>query len=533
MVCALILLLSGCGGSSGDSPNSPLISDSREQTWQQGVFVNKDTLAGRCELPRSGTNAQGQSFPDRAGSDLHEKLWLRSWSNDFYLWYDEIEDVDPNELSVPAYFAQLKTNELTELGSEKDNFHFSVDTATYNQSQSGISSGYGMDLVIERTSNTSLTLLVSDVEVDTPASMNNITRGTQILFIDDIDLNNFTNDDIDAINSALSPNVLDQNQTFTIIDTNSDEPRSVTLTSTIAINDPVKFVTTFETETSKAGYLLFNSHNEISEKQLFDAMTELKSQNVSELILDVRYNGGGLLAIASQLSYMIAGREKTENRTFERLAFNDKFPTTNPVTGQRIEPIPFFSTGIGFSLEAATPLPTLDLDRVFIITTANSCSASEAVINSLRGIDVDVILMGSQTCGKPYGFYPTDNCGTTYFTIQFQGVNDKGFGDYPNGFSPSDNELITNGIPVPGCTTEDDFNNELGSKDEASIASALHYIEQGSCPITDNNESLSKASIEPSANSSLTKTLERAKPRTRTLINIPEWQKNRLLEGAF
>ena len=48
MVCALMLLLSGCGGSSGGSPNAPLVSDSREQTWQQGVFVNKDTLAGRC-----------------------------------------------------------------------------------------------------------------------------------------------------------------------------------------------------------------------------------------------------------------------------------------------------------------------------------------------------------------------------------------------------------------------------------------------------------------------------------------------------
>ena len=53
-----------------------------------------------------------------------------------------------------------------------------------------------------------------------------------------------------------------------------------------------------------------------------------------------------------------------------------------------------------------------------------------AVINGLRGVNVEVYVIGSTTCGKPYGFYPTDNCGTTYFSIQFRGVNALGFGDY-------------------------------------------------------------------------------------------------------
>ena len=66
-------------------------------------------------------------------------------------------------------------------------------------------------------------------------------------------------------------------------------------------------------------------------------------------------------------------------------------------------------------------MPALDLERVFVLTTASTCSASEAIINSLRGINVEVIQIGSTTCGKPYGFYPQDNCGTTYFTIQFAG----------------------------------------------------------------------------------------------------------------
>ena len=53
------------------------------------------------------------------------------------------------------------------------------------------------------------------------------------------------------------------------------------------------------------------------------------------------------------------------------------------------------------------------------------------------GIDIDVRLIGDTTCGKPYGFLPEDNCGTTYFTVQFKGANAKGFGDYSDGFTPS------------------------------------------------------------------------------------------------
>ena len=58
-----------------------------------------------------------------------------------------------------------------------------------------------------------------------------------------------------------------------------------------------------------------------------------------------------------------------------------------------------------------------------------TCSASESIINGLRGVNVQVIQIGSTTCGKPYGFYPEDNCGTTYFSIQFKGVNAAGFGE--------------------------------------------------------------------------------------------------------
>ena len=180
---------------------------------------------------------------------------------------------------------------------------------------------------------------------------------------------------------------------------------------------------------------------------------------------------------------MIAGPSAASGRTFDELRFNAKHTEFNPVTGRALTPTPFHETTLGFSdgLPAGEPLPAVHLSRVYLLTTPGTCSASEAIINGLRGIDVEVVQVGTSTCGKPYGFYPADNCGTTYFTIQFQSVNAKGFGDYPDGFSPANLDRIE-GVEVPGCAVGDDFDHPLGSPDEAMLATALAYRETGACP---------------------------------------------------
>jgi hypothetical protein len=198
-------------------------------------------------------------------------------------------------------------------------------------------------------------------------------------------------------------------------------------------------------------------------------------------VLDLRYNGGGLLAVASQLSYQIAGPQRTSGKIFERLQFNAAAGASNPVTGGANNPTPFYSTGLGFSVSNGTPIQSLSLPRVFVLSSASTCSASEAVINGLRGADVEVILIGATTCGKPYGFYPQDNCGQTYFTIQFSGVNNKGFGDYAEGFAAS-NASAAFAVKIPGCSVADDLTRELGDPAEAMLAAALQYREAGVCP---------------------------------------------------
>jgi hypothetical protein len=113
-------------------------------------------------------------------------------------------------------------------------------------------------------------------------------------------------------------------------------------------------------------------------------------------------------------------------------------------------------------------------------------------------VDVQVIQIGTTTCGKPYGFYPDDNCGTTYFSIQFQGVNAQGFGDYPDGFSPN-NTRGRKGVVLPGCSVSDDFGHALGSPAERRLAAALGYRLNGKCPAPSSAAIAGAAAVDLSA----------------------------------
>ena len=309
-----------------------------------------------------------------------------------------------------------------------------------------------------------------------------LERGARIVEVDGVDIDDNTQAGVDTLNAGLFPSGPGELHFFTVLDLGAQSTRPIEMTSALITSAPVQNVKVIDTSSGQVGYLIFNDHIATAEKALVDAVNQLIDQGIDELVLDIRYNGGGFLAIASQLAYMIAGAAPTAGQTFDLLEFNDKHPITDPVTGQPISPTPFFDVTLGFgSLPPNQSLPALNLSRVLVITGPGTCSASEAIMNSLRGIDVEVIQIGSTTCGKPYGFYPTDNCGTTYFTIQFRGVNQKDFGDYTDGFSP-ENTLPIEGTVVPGCSVADDFTAALGDPTEGRFAAALAYLDGQPCP---------------------------------------------------
>ena len=477
-------LLTACGGSkSGGGIGRP--PGGGGSGWQQGVFLDANTFYAQCQSPRNGIDpATGNAFSDVAGTILDENNFLRSLSDEIYLWYNEIVDQDPGLFNDPlTYFDQLRTMATTSSGAAKDKFHFTYDSEEWFQlSQGGVSAGYGMEFkILSQFPPREIAIVYT--EPNSPAGAVGLKRGARILEIDGVDIDTTVSAEINILNAGLNPAANGETHDFVVLDLGAAASRSLTMTTADFSNAMVQNLDVINLPSGRVGYMTFNFHRAPAEEELINAINFLNSgQGIDDLVLDIRYNGGGFLDIAAELAYMIAGPVPTAGRTFEMLQFNDKHPVTNPVTGNPIVPTLFHDATQGFgTLPEGQALPTLGLSRVYVLTGGSTCSASEAIMNGLRGVDVEVIQIGSTTCGKPYGFYAIDNCGTTYFTVQFRGVNEKNFGDYTDGFSPA-NTGAGAGEPVPGCSVGDDLDHWLGDPAEARLAAALAHRDGIGCP---------------------------------------------------
>lgn len=437
LLAAISALLSACGGGGGGSDGNSANAGQNNSTI---------ALANQCAAPRPGT-------VDRQGSADTEKAYLKAFVNDTYLWYQDVPaNINPASYATPqAYFDVLKTPKLTASGKPVDQFHWSQTTASWQAQSQGIAQDYGIQWAAQ-ASAPPRNWIVAEVAAGSPADKAGIKRGDRLLAVDGVDfVNDATSTGVAKINEALFPSVLAAHQlTFSGKTAISLTPA----TYSVATVSKVKVIPTL---TGNVGYFVFDQHIAQSETELLNAISQLKAQNVTDLVIDLRYNGGGLLYVASELAYMIAGPGPTSGKIFEQLTYNDKLTALN-------KQYPFYNTAVN-----GTSLPNLGLNKVTLLVSQGTASASESLINSLRGVDVTVNLIGNTTRGKPYGFVPQDNCGYTYFAIQFKGVNQKGFGDYPDGFAAT-------------CAVADDFTRQRGDTTESMLSAALSYRQTGVCP---------------------------------------------------
>ena len=198
----------------------------------------------------------------------------------------------------------------------------------------------------------------------------------------------------------------------------------------------------------KVAYLYLSGFHPPSRDQLSSSFAALKRAGVEDLVLDLRYNPGGSLGIALHLARLIAGPEQ-EGKIFQRTIHNERYGD-NDRTAR-------------FKRHAEA----LGLKRVFVLTTKDTCSASESVITGLAP-HINVVTVGTTTCGKPVGFTPLDYWGISYWVINFKLRNAAGQGDYFSGLAPT-------------CEVKEDLRHTLGSPDEALFAEALHYMSTGRC----------------------------------------------------
>jgi hypothetical protein len=471
LLCAAAVSLSSCGGASNaNGPDAP-------REGAQSCSPNNPFRADALQQTSRGTLST-------------EKSWLRSYMDSSYLWYAEVPGVNAGDAafstdttsgfytSIDNYFNALLTPAVTASGKRKDQFSFTYPTRAWNDLiNSGASAGWGIEWHFDTFTSSSITgVRVAFVHENSPAASAGFQRGDTLTSIGGV---SGSATSASAVNTLLPLLFPASGRQVDFVFSRGGNPVNGTLTSTTVTLTPVQHQV-LDVGGAKVGYLLFNDHVLTAEAPLRTAISSMRSAGVTDLVLDLRYNGGGYLYIASQLAYMIAGATATDGKVFESTVFNDKRTAENDVTG-------FFNTACQpnpstFNCTSSAQLPTLDLpiQRVFVLASGDTCSASEAIINGLRGVNVDVRLIGSTTCGKPYGFFGQDNCGIMYFPIEFKGVNANNYGDYADGFVPDATGDATN--LVRGCDADDDLDHALGNPAEGQLAAALYLRANGQCP---------------------------------------------------
>ena len=174
-----------------------------------------------------------------------------------------------------------------------------------------------------------------------------------------------------------------------------------------------------------------------------------EDRGATELVLDLRYNGGGLVDVAVHLASLIGGT-RTNGQVMLNYVHNDKIgPTLNKTT------------------RFTNPEQALNLQRLVVITTRGSASASELVINSLRPF-IPVTIIGDTTYGKPVGQYGLRFCDKVLYPVAFSIKNANLEGDFFDGLAGD-------------CAAGDDYTHQLGDTAEASLAEALTFIRTGAC----------------------------------------------------
>jgi carboxyl-terminal processing protease len=458
-------LLSACGGGDGGGGGGGAVA---------GGTSSKD--AAQVCAPTNPYIADALE-PTTLGSLDNEKAWLHTYMSGAYLWYGEMPTVDARaaqysvtadvEGSMDKYFQALKSPAFTPSGKRRDQFSFTYPTKAWNDLiNSGTVYGYGIEWYWN-SPTPPRGIRIAYIEPGSPAATAGLQRGDVLVTTDGVSADDGTTAGVNKLTDALFPSVIGQAHTFTFSRPGSSP--SVQLVSANVTKHPVPTTQVLNHGGKKVGYIVFHDHMASAEQPLIDAVNTLKTAGIDDLVLDLRYNGGGYLYIASELAYMIAGGASTNGKVFEQLQFNDKRSADNASPESRT---PFYTGSCILNAQRMCtnrqPLPTLGLSRVTVIATGSTCSASESIINGLRGVDVDVRVIGDTTCGKPYGFTAKDNCGISYFPIEFKGINAKGSGDYADGFAPT-------------CAANDDFGHALGDANETMLASALYLQQNGSC----------------------------------------------------
>lgn len=445
MMAAFIIVLSGCKKDKGADP----IDDNDDPN---------DTLVAEA-------------------NEIDQFIWYNM--NLYYLWYRNVPDLADNRfLKTSDLWAFLNNyhadhdalfEDLLYQPDVIDKWSWIVDDyVALENSFQGITLSMGFEYGLVRYSTDLVLGYVQYVVPGTPADNAGIKRGDIFTKIDSqqLNLSNYSSllfgrdafeiGFADIVNNTVIPN-----------------SRTVSLIAVEVHENPIHYTKIFEQGGKKIGYMVYNAFTSSYNNAMNDAFGEFKNAGVQELILDFRYNGGGSILTSTYLASMIYGTYT--NQIYCVTQYNDKLDEYfRNKYGAEYFNDRFESTIAGQDGAANVPINSLNLNRVYIITTSGSASASELVINGLKPY-IDVVLVGENTHGKYVGSFtikdyddfgnlnPNHKWALQPITLKI--ANSLGVSDYVDGFAPN-------------FYAEEDIANLLpfGDENEPMLKAALDAI---------------------------------------------------------
>ncbi len=386
----------------------------------------------------SGGNAITSAPPPDTCSVSEQKQFVDDVMRDIYYWVDELPTIDLDAFDSPeAVLEALVFEPLDRFSSIGD---AEADDAFFSASQF---IGVGLGLQVAEDDR----LFVTQVFSDGPAAAAGLVRGYEVLSINGLTAAEVINGD--GISAAFGADEIGVNVDLRYADFNGAQA-DVSFAKALVTIEPVPVTSILNVGGETVGYLAFRSFVEPAFDELDAAFASFAQAGATGVILDLRYNGGGLISVAEYLGNLLGGTT-TAGEIFARRVHNAQNAFRDEET---------------LFLDNAN---SLDLAKVTVITTDATASASELVINGLAPF-LDVSLIGDRTFGKPVGSYGFTFCEKIIRPTSFANANADGVGDYFDGFAVD-------------CSADDDLARDLGDPQEGMLAEAIAFMETGNCSI--------------------------------------------------
>ena len=379
--------------------------------------------------------------------------YLYNAMEDIYLWNDKLPVVNPVYYSTPYELMEVLRYK------EVDRWSFVITWHEYQQYfQEGKMIGHGFMLSRDEDYN----LRIAFIYPSTSAYSKGIRRGWIIRKINGVVASPSN------VMELLGADNIDVENNFEFVD-NENISRTIILKKEELSINPVLHSEIIHTANKKIGYIVFQDFIEAANVKIDSVFNNFRQENIDDLILDMRYNGGGSVDVAVHLSGWLTGNTNADN-TLIKFLHND-------LNRQR-------DTSFSIPYNSAS----LDLNRITFIGTSSTASASELIINGMIPY-MEVNLVGTPTNGKPVGMYVMEFRNQDYvaFPVCFKYTNAQNTGDFYDGLQP---DILVN----------DDLTRDFGDPDEAMLKAAINYITSGAVVTMAKKTTSGSQIIVPSTN---------------------------------